>query len=143
MIKTDYKTLTEQLKSLTDGVPHRTANLANASALLYTTLEKINWAGFYLMEDGRLVLNAIEIEVGRGVCGTAVKKDEIQLVADVHEFPGHIACDPDSRSEIVIPIHKNGEVFGVLDIDSPYENRFFADDAEGLSGFVRVIEGII
>lgn len=150
MIKTDYKTLTERLKSLTDGVPHRTANLANASALLYTTLEKINWAGFYLMEDGRLVLNAfqgkpacIEIAVGRGVCGTAVKKDEIQLVADVHEFPGHIACDPDSRSEIVIPIHKNGEVFGVLDIDSPYENRFSADDAEGLSGFVRVIEGII
>jgi GAF domain-containing protein len=150
MIKTDYKTLTEQLKALTEGVPHRTANLANASALLYTTLEKINWAGFYLMEDGRLVLNAfqgkpacIEIAVGRGVCGTAVKKDEIQLVADVHEFPGHIACDPDSRSEIVIPIHKNGEVFGVLDIDSPYENRFSADDAEGLSGFVRVIEGII
>lgn len=146
----DYNILTEQLRSITDGVPHFTANTANAAAIIYNSLERINWAGFYFMKDGKLVLNAfqgkpacIEIEVGRGVCGTAVLRDEIQLVRDVHRFPGHIACDPDSRSEIVIPIHKNGAVFGVLDIDSPYTGRFTEYDAEGLSAFVREFEKII
>ena len=142
--------MADQLRALTDGVPHFTANTANAAALVFNTLEKINWAGFYFMENGKLVLNTfqgkpacIEIEVGRGVCGTAVLKGEIQLVADVHKFPGHIACDPDSKSEIVIPIRKDGKVFGVLDIDSPYTDRFTEDDAEGLSLFVREFERII
>ena len=150
MNKPDYIALAKQLRALTEGVPHLTANTANAAALIFNALHRINWAGFYFMENGRLVLNAfqgkpacIEIEVGRGVCGTAVQKDEIQLVSDVHKFPGHIACDPDSRSEIVLPIHKNGEVFGVLDIDSPYTERFTEYDAEGLSAFVKEFEKII
>jgi GAF domain-containing protein len=147
MIKTDYKTLTEQLKSLTDGVPHRTANLANASALLYTTLEKINWAGFYLMEDGRLVLNAfqgkpacIEIPVSRGVCGAAVREDRSQLVPDVHAFAGHIACDSASRSELVVPLRKGGAVIGVLDLDSPSPARFTEADRTGMERLARVLE---
>lgn len=146
----DYKDMTQRLKALTDGIPHFTANAANAAAIVFNTLEYINWAGFYFMENGKLVLNAfqgkpacIEIAVGRGVCGTAVAKDEIQLVYDVHKFPGHIACDPDSRSEIVIPIHKNGAVFGVLDIDAPYTYRFTEYDAEGLTDFVQEFERII
>ena len=150
MNKPDYKALVGQLRALTEGVPHFTANTANAAALVFSSLDRINWAGFYFMEDGKLVLNAfqgkpacIEIEVGRGVCGTAVQKDELQLVADVHKFPGHIACDPDSRSEIVIPIHKDGKVFRVLDIDSPYTDRFTGYDAEGLSEFVKEFERII
>ena len=109
---TDYPLLLRRLQALTDGVPHRTANLANASALLFETLEDINWAGFYLMEGGRLVLGpfqgrpaCIEIAVGRGVCGAAVQQDRSQLVYDVHDFPGHIACDSASNSEIVIPLH--------------------------------------
>ena len=150
MDKPDYKALISQLHALTDGVPHFTANAANAAALVYNALDKINWAGFYFMENGKLVLNAfqgkpacIEIEVGRGVCGTAVKEDKPLLVPDVHEFPGHIACDPDSRSEIVIPIHKDGRVFGVLDIDSPYTDRFTEYDKEGLSEFVKEFEKIL
>ena len=150
MNKPDYTVLANQLHALTENVPHFTANTANAAALVFSSLDRINWAGFYFMENGRLVLNAfqgkpacIEIEVGRGVCGTAVQNDEIQIVADVHKFPGHIACDPESRSEIVIPIHKNNEVFGVLDIDSPYTDRFTEYDAEGLSAFVKEFEKII
>lgn len=150
MDRPDYKAMTGQLRALTDSVPHFTANTANAAAIIYNGLDRINWAGFYFVENGRLVLNAfqgkpacIEIKIGCGVCGTAVLKDEIQLVDDVRYFPGHIACDPDSRSEIVIPIHKDGCVFGVLDIDSPYTNRFTEYDAEGLSGFVLEFEKII
>lgn len=150
MNKPDYKALVGQLRALTEGVPHFTANTANAAALVFSSLDRINWAGFYFMEDGKLVLNAfqgkpacIEIEVGRGVCGTAVQEDKLQLVSDVHKIPGHIACDPDSRSEIVIPIHKDGKVFGVLDIDSPYTDRFTEYDAEGLSEFVKEFERII
>ena len=148
--KTDYKDLVSQLKALTEGVPHLIANLSNASALLYGFLPNISWAGFYLYDNGKLVLGpfqgkpaCIEIEVGRGVCGTAVKKDELQLVPDVHEFPGHIACDPDSKSEIVIPIHKNGGIFGVLDIDAPIIGRFTEEDAAGLLKFVSALETVI
>ncbi len=150
MQKPDYNALALQLHALTDGVPHFTANTANAAAIIYNALDRINWAGFYFMENGKLVLNAfqgkpacIEIEVGRGVCGMAVKEDKLQLVANVHKFPGHIACDPDSRSEIVVPIHKNGQVFGVLDIDSPYTERFDEYDAKGLSAFVKEFERIL
>ena len=127
----NYESLCESLRALVDGVPHRTANLANASALLYHSLDRLNWAGFYLMEDGKLVLNAfqgkpacIEIPVGRGVCGTAVSEKRTLVVPDVHKFEGHIACDGASESEIVIPLFKNGTVVGVLDIDSPEKNRF-------------------
>jgi GAF domain-containing protein len=147
---TDYKELVGRLAALTDGVPHLIANLSNASALLFESLPDINWAGFYLCENGKLILGpfqgkpaCIEIEKGRGVCGTALALDKLQLVYDVHEFPGHIACDPSSRSEIVIPIHKNGEVFGVLDIDSQFKHRFTEDDAAGLSAFVSQIERIL
>ncbi len=144
---TDYPLLLRRLQALTDGVPHRTANLANASALLFETLEDINWAGFYLMEGGRLVLGpfqgrpaCIEIAVGRGVCGTAVQQDRSQLVYDVHDFPGHIACDSASNSEIVIPLHHGGAVFGVLDIDSPRVGRFDEKDRAGLEAFAAAVE---
>ena len=145
---TDYKELSEQLHALIDGVPHRTANLANASALIFNTLEDLNWAGFYLMEEGKLVLNAfqgkpacIEIAVGKGVCGTAVAEKRTQLVANVHEFPGHIACDGASNSEIVVPLFdRDGEVVGVLDIDSPLKGRFDESDKVGLEMIARRIE---
>jgi GAF domain-containing protein len=144
---TDYKELNAALEGLICGVKHRIANLANASALIYNTLEDINWAGFYLMSDGKLVLGpfqgkpaCIEIAVGRGVCGTAVAEEKTQLVPNVHEFPGHIACDGASRSEIVVPIFMNGQIFGVLDIDSPSYSRFDENDKSGLEEFVRILE---
>lgn len=147
-MRTDYSELCESLRALIGGVPHRTANLANASALIFNTLDDLNWAGFYLMEDGRLVLNAfqgkpacIEIAVGRGVCGTAVAERRTQLVPDVHAFPGHIACDGASNSEIVIPLFgSDGEVVGVLDIDSPVLSRFDEEDKVGLEEFAKIIE---
>ena len=142
-----YKLMNAQLQALICDVPYRIANMANAAALLYNTLEDLNWAGFYLMEKGMLVLGpfqgktaCIEICVGKGVCGTAVERDEIMLVEDVHLFPGHIACDSASNSEIVLPIHVNGEIVGVLDIDSPCLARFDEDDKEGLAEFVRIFE---
>ena len=147
---TDYKELILQLKALTEGVPYPTANLANASALLWQHLENINWAGFYIMEGGALVLGpfqgkpaCIRIPVGKGVCGTAAAEDRTQLVADVHQFPGHIACDGASNSEIVVPIHKDGQVWGVLDIDSPLFGRFAPEDREGLEDFVKALESAL
>lgn len=144
---TDYRMLNTALAGLIDGVPHKIANLANASALLWQTLEDINWAGFYLMEEGKLVLGpfqgkpaCIEIPIGKGVCGTAAAEKKTQLVKDVHTFPGHIACDCASNSEIVVPILAGGEVKAVLDIDSPSFSRFTAADREGLEAFVRVLE---
>ena len=144
---TDYTLLCSQLRALTEGVPHFVANLANASALLWHSMEDLNWAGFYLMEGGQLVLGpfqgktaCIEIPVGKGVCGTAAAQRATQLVPDVHAFPGHIACDCASNSEIVVPILKNGEVAAVLDIDSPSLNRFDEADRAGLEQFVRVLE---
>lgn len=142
-----YALVNAQLAALIADVPHKIANLANASALLYEMLGDINWAGFYLMENGMLVLGpfqgrtaCIEIRVGRGVCGTAVERDEIMCVEDVHAFPGHIACDAASRSEIVVPIHVNGDIVGVLDIDSPTVGRFTEEDRAGLAEFVRILE---
>ena len=146
----NYESLRESLRALVDGVPHRTANLANASALLYHSLDRLNWAGFYLMEDGKLVLNAfqgkpacIEISVGRGVCGTAVLEKRTLVVPDVHKFEGHIACDGASESEIVIPLFKNGTVVGVLDIDSPEKNRFSDLDKQGLEAFAAIVEEVL
>ena len=146
----NYVLLLAQLKAPTEDVPYEIANLSNASALLWETLPDINWAGFYKMVEGALVLYpfqgkpaCIRIPVGRGVCGTAVAENATQLVPDVHQFPGHIACDSASNSEIVVPIHVNGEIWGVLDIDSPYLNRFTEEDKSGLEQFVAVLEGIL
>lgn len=146
----DYKQMNQQLKALTQDIPYEVANLANASALLWQNLPDINWAGFYKMEDGALVLGpfqgkpaCIRIPVGKGVCGTAVAENRTQLVADVHQFPGHIACDSASNSEIVVPIHKGGEIWGVLDIDSPLFGRFTQEDQEGLQEFVNILENVL
>ena len=149
-MKVDYDSVVLQLTALTDGVPYETANLANASALLWQELPDINWVGFYKMVEGKLVLGpfqgkpaCIVIPVGKGVCGTAVAEDAVQRVEDVHAFPGHIACDCASRSEIVLPIHKNGAVWGVLDIDSPYEGRFTPEDQAGLEKVVKILERVL
>lgn len=147
---TDYLDLCESLSAVIDGVPHRIANLANASALLWEAMADLNWAGFYLMENGRLVLGpfqgkvaCVEIEVGKGVCGTAVLEKKTQLVPDVHAFSGHIACDSASNSEIVVPLFREGEVVGVLDIDSPLFNRFDERDRDGLEAFARILETVL
>ena len=144
--KTDYSELCEALESLTRGVPHQTANLANASALLFDRLDGINWAGFYLYEKEKLVLNAvqgkpacIEIPIGRGVCGHAAKELETTVVPNVHDFPGHIACDSASNSEIVIPLIVKGNLYGVLDIDSPHLDRFSDNDRNGLEQFAKTL----
>ena len=146
-VNMDYELLCSQLHSLIGGVPHRIANLANAAALLFNTLEKINWAGFYFNENGVLVLGpfqgkhaCIEIPLGKGVCGTAAEKNETVTVKNVHDFPGHIACDSASESEIVIPLRQNGKVIGVLDIDSPVLNRFSESDRRGLEKFAEILE---
>ena len=146
----DYKTLHAQVRALTEGIPHTVANLANTSAAIWQAMEDINWAGFYVMENGKLVLGpfqgkpaCIEIPVGRGVCGTAVAEQKTQLVYDVHQFPGHIACDSASNSEIVVPIFKDGTVWGVLDIDSPSIGRFTEEDRMGMEQLVRLLEQVI
>ena len=145
-----YDELILQLKSLVSGVPHLTANLANASALLYNSLDRLNWAGFYILEGETLILGpfqgkpaCIEIPLGKGVCGTAAESKSTILVDNVHKFPGHIACDSASNSEIVIPLFKNGEIFGVLDIDSPFFSRFTKEDKEGLEAFALALTGEI
>ena len=142
-----YPLVRQQLQALVAGVPYQTANLANASALLNQALRDINWVGFYLRQGDKLVLGpfqgktaCIEIPFGRGVCGTAAAKDETQLVMDVHDFPGHIACDSASNSEIVIPLQKNGQVVAVLDIDSPSIGRFDEADRAGLETVAKILE---
>ncbi len=147
---TDYDLMCRQLESLSEGVTWDMTVLSNAAALLWDSLREINWAGFYLMKDGDLLLGPFQgkpactvIEAGKGVCGTAVAEDRTQLVKNVHEFPGHIACDSASNSEIVVPIHTGGTVYGVLDIDSPKLGRFSEEDKEGLEAFVHILENII
>lgn len=142
-----YNLILSQAAALMDGVSHPIANLSNIAALLWQGLEDINWCGFYLMDSGALMLGpfcglpaCIRIPLGRGVCGTAAAKDEIQRVYDVHDFPGHIACDSASNSEIVIPFHFDGKVIGVLDIDSPTVGRFCAADQHHLIKLVSMIE---
>ena len=136
-----------QLEALIKDEPSKIANLANISAFLNQILGKINWVGFYLMENGELVLGpfqgkvaCVHIPVGKGVCGTAVKERKTQLVKNVHEFPGHIACDGASNSEIVVPIFKDNEVIGVLDIDSPIFERFDETDQNFLENIVKIVE---
>jgi L-methionine (R)-S-oxide reductase len=145
-----YETLAKQLDALLLGETDTVANLSNASALLNQFLTDINWVGFYVMKNGELVLGPFQglpacfrIPVGRGVCGTAVSEKKTMLVEDVHEFPGHIACDAASNSEVVIPLFKDGEVVGVLDIDSPLKARFTEEDAAGLQKFVTILEKYI
>ena len=144
---TDYNEINAMLASIIEGIPYTMTNLANASALLNEKLDGINWVGFYTIKDGRLVLGPFQgkvactiIPMGKGVCGTAAATDSTQLVPDVHKFPGHIACDSASNSEIVIPMHRSGEVFGVLDIDSPLFSRFDENDKAGLEEFARILE---
>lgn len=144
---TDYNLLCKELFAITEGVPHEIANLANACALLWQHLENINWAGFYKIEGEKLVLGpfqgkpaCIEITIGKGVCGTAVSENSTLVIEDVHKFEGHIACDPTSNSEIVVPIHVAGKIWGVLDIDSPYVGTFNSDDKIGLENFVSILE---
>ena len=143
----DYKLLTAQLAGFAEADGWFVPLMANAAALLYDSLEDVNWAGFYLLRGERLVLGpfqgkvaCIHIPLGKGVCGTAVRRDESLLVPDVHAFPGHIACDSASNSEIVVPIHWGGRVVAVLDIDSPITGRFTEADRTGLEGFARVLE---
>ncbi len=147
-----YKTLTSQVKALTHDEFNLIANLANTSALLNQFLHDINWVGFYLKDGDRneLVLGpfvglpaCVRIPFGKGVCGTSAQTKTVQRIDNVHDFPGHIACDAASNSEIVIPIYHNGEVIGVLDIDSPEFNRFDELDQQYLQEIVHLIEGNI
>lgn len=147
---TDYKLLSKKLVALTEGVNFAITNLSNASALIFDSLPQLNWAGFYFIKDGRLILYPFqgkpactEIEIGKGVCGTAAMKDETLCIDNVHSFEGHIACDGASNSEIVVPLHYNKKVIGVLDIDSPVLNRFSENDREGLEKLAAITERFI
>lgn len=135
-----YRTMSLQLESLMEGCRMALPTLANCAALMWMSMPEINWAGFYLLKDETLYLGPFQgkpactvIPVGRGVCGTAAATRQIQLVPDVHLFPGHIACDSASRSEVVLPLIRNGRLIGVMDIDSPVPGRFDEEDAAGLS----------
>ena len=135
---TDYDLIIKQMEALADDSSDHIPIMANVSSLLFYAMEDINWAGFYLVKDDALILGpfqgkvaCVRIEKGKGVCGTAWAEDRVQLVPDVHAFPGHIACDSASRSEIVVPLHRDGEVFAVLDIDSPLPARFDEKDKDG------------
>ena len=143
----DYRQLCTQLEGIAEADRHFIPLLSNASALIWQSMDDLNWAGFYLMRDGQLVLGpfqgkvaCIHIPVGKGVCGAAVQQDATQRVPDVHAFPGHIACDSASRSEIVVPLRQNGQVVGVMDIDAPLPDRFSEDDQKGLEAFARTLE---
>lgn len=142
----NYQLVIKQLRALLEGERNRVANLSNASALLNQFLERINWVGFYLAEGEELVLGpfqglpaCVRIPFGKGVCGTAASEKKIQRIADVHAFPGHIACDAASQSEIVLPLLKDGHLIGVLDIDSPEKDRFDETDEQMLAAFTAVL----
>ena len=146
----DHALLCAQLRSLADEDAHYIPLLANASSLLNDALNDVNWVGFYLMRNGRLVLGpfqgrlaCVHIDLNRGVCGAAARLDQTQRVPDVHAFPGHIACDAASRSEIVVPIHRDGRVCAVLDIDSPLPDRFTEADQAALEAVVRTLEAVV
>ncbi|MEQ6961149.1 GAF domain-containing protein [Staphylococcus arlettae] len=145
--ETNYDLLQKQVASLIEDESNMIAILSNVSALLNDSIDQINWIGFYLIEDNELILGpfqghpaCVHIAIGKGVCGTAVAQDKTQLVEDVNAFPGHIACDANSKSEIVVPIHKDNNVIGVLDIDAPITNRFNNEDKQGLEAIVKIIE---
>jgi L-methionine (R)-S-oxide reductase len=146
-----YSSLSAQLRSLIEGERDFIANAANVSSFLYHSLPDLNWAGFYLLKDDELVLGpfqgkpaCVRIAIGKGVCGTAAEQQETILVDNVHEFPGHIACDSESNSEIVVPLIKDGRLIGVLDLDSPLVGRFDEEDARGLNELVTLfVESLI
>lgn len=142
-----YRQTAMQVEALITGEPDMTANMANISALLWMNMSGINWAGFYLLKDEQLVLGpfqgkpaCVRIPMGRGVCGTAAKTETIQVIEDVNQFDGHIACDADSNSEVVLPIFHQGKLIGVLDIDSPDVGRFEQLDVDGLQRIVEKFE---
>ncbi len=146
----DYELVIKQLRALLEGESNTIANLANASALLNQFLNEVNWVGFYLMEDGELVLGpfqglpaCVRIPFGKGVCGTAAQNQRTERIEDVHAFPGHIACDAASQSEIVVPMVKDGKLLGVLDIDSPIKNRFDEIDQQYLEEFVKELTSFL
>lgn len=148
--ETDYQELLQNLEALTQGIPYLTSNLANTAALIWQTVPGLNWAGFYEMTDGALVLGpfqgkpaCIRIPLGRGVCGTAAQEGKTVRVENVHDFPGHIACDGASNSEIVIPLYKNGTLWGVLDLDSPHFGRFTPEDQQGLERLAAGIQAFL
>ena len=145
-----YRELAEAAQAIVHGEPDTVANMANLSALIWQFLPQLNWAGFYRKVDGELVLGpfqgkaaCIRIPLGQGVCGTAAASGETQLVPDVHAFPGHIACDAASASELVVPVKRDGEVIAVIDLDSPQLGRFDAEDAAGIEALARVIAAAI
>ena len=147
---TDYKLIVEQAKSLAEGNVWDITLYANISALIFESLDKLNWAGFYLIRGDELHLGpfqgktaCLHIPIGKGVCGTAVRENRIVRVENVHEFPGHIACDSASESEIVLPVRHNGKIIGVLDIDSTVLGRFTEEDEQGLAQIVEVVENSI
>lgn len=149
-MKTDYQTLISQAKSLIEGESDLIANMANLSALLFNGLHDVNWAGFYRVDGEQLVLGpfqgltaCIRINMGKGVCGTAAHTGSVQVVDDVHQFSGHIACDASSNSEIVIPIRQGDKIIGVLDIDSPRFARFDQQDSDSLQKIVKLLEASI
>ena len=140
-----YRSLANQVRALLGDERNPIANAANLSAYLFMTLPDVNWVGFYFMRDGGLVVGpfqgkpaCVRIALGSGVCGTAAERRESILVADVHEFPGHIACDAASRSELVIPLIRNDKIIGVLDLDSPSPARFDRDDQAGLEQIAAI-----
>jgi GAF domain-containing protein len=141
-----YRELAEAADAVTEGEPDAIANMANLSALIFEALPDLNWAGFYRNVGGELVLGpfqgkaaCIRIPFGKGVCGAAAASREVQLVEDVHAFPGHIACDAASRSELVVPIVHGGDLIGVLDLDSPLPARFDAEDAQGCALLIQKV----
>ncbi len=141
-----YDDLTTAARALTDGESDAIANMANVSALIWQYVPDLNWAGFYRVVEDELVLGpfqgksaCIRIAIGKGVCGTAAAANQVQRVADVHAFPGHIACDADSRSELVVPVCKDGQVIAVLDLDSPLPDRFTAADETGMTNLIAAI----
>lgn len=141
-----YRELTEAARALTADEPDAVANMANLAALIWQYVPRLNWAGFYRLMDDELVLGpfmgkpaCIRIALGTGVCGTAAASGKVQLVADVHAFPGHIACDADSRSELVVPVSRDGRVIAVIDLDSPEPARFTQDDARGIEALAEAI----
>ncbi|BBD89756.1 GAF domain-containing protein [Staphylococcus caprae] len=145
--ETNYSMVTKQLSSLIEGETNLIAILSNTSALLNDALDQVNWVGFYLIEGNGLILGpfqghpaCVHIAIGKGVCGTAVSENTTQRVSDVHQFPGHIACDANSQSEIVVPVRINNEVIGVLDIDAPIKDRFSQEDQDGLEQIVHILE---
>ena len=145
-----YNRMNRQIQSILEDCELPLTAMSNTCAILYSELPDLNWAGFYLMHRGELVLGpfqgkvaCMKIAVGKGVCGTAVSTEAVQLVPDVHQFPGHIACDSASQSEIVIPLFVNGKIFGVLDIDSPKINRFDEDDQNGLLETCSILIGAL